>query len=114
MIGFFRFLIFILITAFCVFYAVENQDALTFIWSPFHDGLTVPSYIPGLGGLGAGFLIGACLGWLNLLPKKLEIYKLKKQIVKLEKQLEEYVQDDTDISKEHLPAAIDHNEEQYD
>lgn len=115
MISFFRFLIFILITAFCVFFAIENQDAVNIAFSPLHDNVELPSFIPALSGLGAGFLAGALLGWLNLLPKKLEIYRLKKQIIKLEKQVEEQIVEEEDNKSETiLPSTIKNADELYD
>lgn len=89
-----RLVIFALVTAFCVFFAVNNQGPVVMVWSPLHDSYELPAFIMGLGGVGIGFLIGVFLGWLNLFPKKLEIYRLKKQVGKLEKQLEIYVEEE--------------------
>ena len=62
----------------------------------------------------AGFLAGACLGWLNLLPKKIEIYKLKKHVIKLEKQLEEYMEETSEAPETTLPAITQNADELYD
>ncbi len=92
MITLFRFIIFIAVSAVCIFFALSNQDTVAVTWSPISEAINIPAYILALGGLATGFIIGVLITWLNFIPVRFENRKNKKLIHKLEKELENYVE----------------------
>lgn len=71
-----------------VFLSVMNMTAVPLSWSPFHADIELPAFAVILGALGAGFLWGGFIVWLNAGPLRKTVRAQKKQIKKLEKEIE--------------------------
>jgi uncharacterized membrane protein YciS (DUF1049 family) len=82
----FKYILKFLTIAFCVAFVVLNMQDTTFYYSPLATPLELPLWALGLLLFGIGFIMGALLVWLNDLPKKSEIRRLKKENVKLEEE----------------------------
>lgn len=88
MIAFFRwitgFLIIILFAGFAAF----NRQEVTLYYSPVHDPLNWPLYVLVLGFAATGFIIGALVVWISDGKIRREKRLQKKQIKKLENELQ--------------------------
>lgn len=72
----------------CAAFAVSNrQDVTVDLW-PFDYVVTSPLYIMTLGAFFAGLLVGSLLFWLSSLKHRWDKRVLKKQVNKLQTQLE--------------------------
>jgi uncharacterized integral membrane protein len=69
-------------------FAVANRQEVEIAWSPVHPHANLPLYIIALGLLALGYLLGTLMTWLNTMPMRLEKGRQKRQIKKLEKELE--------------------------
>jgi len=71
-----------------VFFAIYHPQEVSVIWSPFNDPATVPMYIPVLGAVAIGFLLGCLMTWAGSGRQRKVIREQKKKIKVLEKQIE--------------------------
>ena len=88
MIAFFRWIAgFLIITLFAGFAAFNRQE-VTLYYSPVHDPLNWPLYALVLGFAAIGFMIGALVVWISDGKIRREKRLQKKQIKKLENELQ--------------------------
>lgn len=85
-------------------FAVANRQTANLYWSPFHGPLHVPLYMPALGFMAAGFLVGIVMMGLNSLPLWWASKKQKKQIRKLEQELQTATLPEAAAAKPYKPA----------
>lgn len=71
------------------FVTLENRGGnLDFVWSPFHDVVSIPLPLILFLGLVAGFVWGSVIMWSNTLYLRSDKREMKKKIASLEHQLE--------------------------
>lgn len=70
------------------YFAVANRHPVDVYWSPVHDPLHVPMYLPVLVVAGVAFFAGSVMVWISTLPMRLEGWKQKRKMKKMEKQLD--------------------------
>mgnify|MGYP000739824526 CR=1 FL=1 len=70
-----------------ILFALANPSPTIINWSPFHEAITLPLYFIVVFFLCLGFLIGALISWVGMLPSWKEKRNLKKENAKLEKDL---------------------------
>lgn len=70
-----------------IFFALANPTPTEITWSPFSEAVTLPLYFIVVFFLCLGFLIGALIAWVGMLPSWKEKRNLKKQNAKLEKDI---------------------------
>lgn len=85
---FVRTLLGFVITALLAVFAVLNRAPVDIVWSPFHPSLSIPLYLICLGLMGAGFFMGGIAVWFSGGKARREKRRQKRQIRKLEKELE--------------------------
>lgn len=69
-------------------FSVFNRAPVELIWSPVHPLVIVPLYAVALGFLLLGFLCGGFLVWLNMAALRRTKRMQKKEIKRLERELE--------------------------
>lgn len=77
----------ILVTVAAVLFAIVNRDMAPFVFSPFHEPLSLPVSFIALGGVAVGFLIGGLVVWFNGAEIRKERRLQKKLMKELEKEL---------------------------
>lgn len=82
-----------------ILFALFNDGAVSVIYSPFRDALSLPLYVPVLFAVGFGFLFGAVMTWAAMGRLRAKLRAQTKQIKLLEKQLQ-------DVKS---PAPVTHN-----
>jgi len=68
-------------------FALANPAPTEITWSPFHEPTTLPLYFVVVTFLCLGFLIGAIIAWIGMLPSWKEKRALKKENTQLTKDL---------------------------
>jgi uncharacterized integral membrane protein len=81
--SFIGFLVAVLLVAVAVF----NRNLIDFFFSPVHEPLSLPLYMPVLGMFGLGFLLGGFVVWVNLEQTRKLTRQQRRQIAALEKEL---------------------------
>jgi len=94
------FLITIVVTAI----AVMNREDVTVTFSPLHDTISLPLYIPIIAALALGFFIGSIMVTLNSSKLKKEKRLAKREIRTLEKKLNQKSQTPPNPANELFPA----------
>ncbi len=84
----FKWLLTFPIAVLVVFFSVMNMALAPLSWSPFHADIELPVFAIILGAFGIGFLWGGFIVWLNASPVRKKIKEQRKQIKKLEKEIE--------------------------
>ncbi|MBU0858311.1 MAG: LapA family protein [Alphaproteobacteria bacterium] len=84
-----RWFISLIVAVAAVLFALGNRDDVAFVWSPLHDAVTLPVFVPVLAALLVGFMAGGFVVWLNAAPVRAERRKQRKRITKLEADLRE-------------------------
>ncbi|MFA5592890.1 MAG: LapA family protein [Micavibrio sp.] len=82
-----------------ILFAVYNNMRVELVLSPFRDAVTIPLYMPVLGAIAIGFLLGALMTWAANARGRHERRALLKQLRALEKQMQE--------EKQKRPAVLD-------
>lgn len=101
------FLLIISIAGFCML----NAQKIDITWSPIHDPVSIPLYALILSTLTFGFIIGACVLWINSGTLRKTKRQQKKQIQTLEKELSK-ASDNTNNQKppaDFFPALPNQN-----
>ena len=80
----FKYLLKFMTIAFCVAFVVLNMQDTIFYYSPMAAPLQLPLWALGMLLFAIGFTLGAMLVWLNDIPKKRELRRLKKDLAKVE------------------------------
>lgn len=84
-----RWILSALIAFAALLFALANRDDIAVVWSPVHDAVSVPVFLPVLCGLLAGFVCGGLFVWLSAAPLRRERRQQRREITKLEKNLRE-------------------------
>lgn len=88
-----------------VVFAVMNRQSAEIIWSPIHSSIHVPVYLIALAAMACGFVLGGVVVWFNGGKVRSQKRKQKRQIKKLETELEQVQgQNDNDPAAELFPA----------
>lgn len=97
--AFIRWILSLVIAVVAVLFALGNRDDIPFTWSPLHDPVTLPVFVPVLIALLGGFIAGGFVVWVNAAPIRAERRRQRKQIAKLEEDLR-------NAETRHIAAAI--------
>ncbi len=96
-----------------VLFALANPAPTSFTWSPFHEPTTLPLYFIVVTFLCLGFLIGALIAWIGMLPNWQAKRDLKKENAKLEKDLkianEKLIEELSKEKYNHAPVIPSNN-----
>lgn len=84
-----------------VFFALYHQQDVAITYSPFNDPATLPLYIPVLGAVAIGFVLGCLMTWAASSRQRKVIREQKKKIKTLEKQI--------DVANTNVQAVKPHN-----
>jgi uncharacterized integral membrane protein len=84
-----RWIISLVVAVAAVLFALGNRADVSFVWSPFHDPVTLPLFLPVLAALIVGFIAGGTLVWLNAHPVRAARRRQRKEIEKLKLQVKE-------------------------
>lgn len=87
MMSFIRWILSLIIAVAAVLFALGNRDDIAFVWSPLHDPVTLPVFVPVLIALLGGFIAGGFVVWVNAAPVRAERRRQRKHIAKLEEDL---------------------------
>jgi uncharacterized integral membrane protein len=87
MMSFIRWILSLIIAVAAVLFALGNRDDIPFTWSPLHDPVTLPVFVPVLIALLGGFIAGGFVVWVNAAPVRADRRRQRKQIAKLEEEL---------------------------
>jgi len=90
----------VIVAAAIILFALANRDLIDVIWSPVHDSVNIPVFLPVLLALMVGFVIGATLVWLNGSVVRQERRSQRKKIKNLEEELQDISEDD--ITRQYL------------
>ncbi len=88
MISFFRWALSVIIMVSVILFTFANRDLVTITYSPIHDPIEVFSFVLALGALALGFVLGGLMVWLNSTKVRIERRQQKKEISRLEKEIE--------------------------
>lgn len=88
MISFLRWALSVIIMVSVILFTFANQDMVSVTYSPFHDPVQVFSFVVALGALALGFVLGGAMVWLNSAQIRRERRKQRKEISRLEKEIE--------------------------
>jgi uncharacterized integral membrane protein len=87
MMAFLRWILSLVIALAAVLFALANRDDVSFVWSPFHESVQLPVFVPVLIALLVGFMAGGFVVWVNAAPVRAERRKQRRVITKLEEEL---------------------------
>ena len=85
--AFFRWIIGFFLTICVALFSVFNRGEVSVIWSPVHDSLLLPFYVPVLVAMAFGFVLGGAIVWLNMGRVRKEKRRQKKEIKILKKDI---------------------------
>ncbi len=88
MIAFLRFLLLLGVVTGALLFAVAHRTPVDFIFSPFHEPITLPLYILGLGLLAGGVIIGMLAAWLGMHSVRRALRQSQKALKSLHKEHE--------------------------
>lgn len=94
-----------LIIVFCVGFVISNLQDIEFYYSPFSSPITAPLWLVGLGLFIMGFVAGTILVWFNMLPKRFELRRIKKERDELIKERDQLTQDLYDRTSDLDPST---------
>ena len=86
---FVRYLVALPLVVALVLFTIAHREAVEIVWSPFHAPIAMPLYLVVLVFLAIGFILGAFILWLGMLPVFSERRKYRKKVEALEKDLNE-------------------------
>lgn len=111
MIGFFRWIVGLVITVVIAVFAVMNRDSVPLQWSPVHDPASVPAYIAILGAMAFGFVLGGLVVWMNMSKLRSAKRQQKREIVTLQQEVEKLKSRPpaNDVHPSAVPAVISSN-----
>ena len=89
MISFFRWILSVIIMVSVILFTFANREIITVTFSPFHDSVEVFSFVLALGAFALGFTFGGIMVWLNSTKLRIERRKQKKEITRLENEIED-------------------------
>lgn len=89
MIALLRWFFSLLVALAAVLFALGNRTSAEFLFSPFHNALTLPLFVPVLAGVAVGFMLGGALVWLNGAEGRAARRRQRRQIAQLEDRLRE-------------------------
>lgn len=87
--AFLRWIIALPIVVGAVLFALAHPDNVSVTWSPFEPPVDLPLYFVALVFLGGGFLLGAFVAWLGMSNVRRDRRRQKKEIKRLEKDIDE-------------------------
>lgn len=70
-------------------FALANRQDVTLSFWPFDAQIVLPLSLVALGLLFLGILLGAMIGWLGGLPKRLQAYALRRELAAAQKHVTE-------------------------
>lgn len=82
-----RWIIAALVVLGVVLFALAHPEHVKITWNPFAEPVELPLYFVVIAFLGIGFFIGAFVAWVNFLPVMADRRAQRKNIQKLEKDL---------------------------
>ncbi|MEM9469639.1 MAG: LapA family protein [Pseudomonadota bacterium] len=91
---FFKWLFALPFIAGAVAFSITNPEAVSVVWSPMHEKITLPLYAVLLSFMGIGFLLGAIMTWFGMGKLRKERRTLKKENKRLEKDLDKLNQEE--------------------
>lgn len=72
-----------------VLFALAHPDTVSVTWNPFEPPVNLPLYFVALIFLGGGFLLGTFVAWLSMSSVRQDRRRQRKEIKKLEKDIDE-------------------------
>ena len=96
-----------LITIAVLVFAAANLHTIEVYYTPFTPALELPLFIVALGLMSFGFVIGSMMVWINEGKARRERCRQRKEISKLQKELEEtHAPNDSDASPSDFFPAL--------
>lgn len=105
MIGLLKFIITLPLTLILFYWVFSNMGDITWAFSPLHEPLVVPFGYVIIGIFILGFLFGALLLWLNILPNTFKAWKLKSENKSYQKRLDRLSEESPNISPKALSKS---------
>lgn len=87
--GFLRWITGLALVVITFTFVLSNRQQVDFFFDPIIDQISMPVYIPVLTALGIGFLFGSFYTWLSGHETRKNYRKMRKDVRKLEKQVDE-------------------------
>ena len=102
MIAFFRWAMSVIIMVGVILFTFANRENVAIKFSPLHAPIETYSFALALGALSLGFVMGGVMVWLNSTKIRIERRKQRKEITRLEKEIEAL----QNITDAHDPAHL--------
>lgn len=106
MIAFLRFLLLLGVVTGALLFAVAHRTPVDFIFSPFHEPITLPLYILGLGLLAGGFIMGMLAAWLGMYSVRRALRQNQKALKSLQKEHDLIKQKSISSQRADVPAPL--------